>query len=105
MADTLFHIVNKRYLSRRSTIITTNFLDVSPAEAKEAGDSYKREFLVERIGVRLRSRLFEMCLHIPMHGEDFRQRQQTANRHVVYGDHTVRAEAAAPVRPKPRFGG
>ena len=105
MADTLFHIVNKRYLSRRATFITTNFMDVSPAEAREAGDSYKREFLVERIGARLRSRLFEMCLHIPMHGEDFRERQQSANRNVVLGSHAVRAEVAAPSRPKPRFGG
>ena len=105
MADTLFHIVNKRYLSRRATFITTNFIDVSPQEAREAGDSYKREFLVERIGARLRSRLFEMCLHIPLHGEDFRQRQQNANRSIVLGSHDHRADVPAPSRVKPRFGG
>lgn len=105
MADTLFHIVNKRYLARRATFITTNFIDVSPAEARQAGDSHKREFLVERIGERLRSRLFEMCLHVAVHGDDFRQRQQLANRSIVLGSHQTPTDVAAPPRPKPRFGG
>jgi DNA replication protein DnaC len=105
MNDTLFHIINKRYVARLATIITTNFFDVPAAEAREAGDSYKREFLVERIGERLRSRLSEMCLHVPLHGEDFRQRQQAANRHVVLGTHTDAEPPATPRRPKPLFGG
>ena len=105
MNDTLFHILNKRYLARRASIITTNFFDVPAAEAREAGDSFKREFLVERIGERLRSRLTEMCLHVPVHGEDFRQRQQIANRNVVLGTSADTADPVTPRRPKPFFGG
>jgi DNA replication protein DnaC len=104
MNDTLFFILNSRYLARRPTLITTNFFDASPQHAKEAGDSYKREFLVERIGDRLRSRLMEMCLHIAVHGEDFRERQQKANRATVMGTSELAPEPAPP-GPRPRFGG
>ena len=104
MNDTLFFILNSRYSARKSTLITTNFIDVTAKQAKEAGDSYKREFLVERIGERLRSRLMEMCLHITLHGDDFRERQQSANRKAVTGT-SERREDPIPPGPRPRFGG
>lgn len=107
MNDTLFHIVNKRYLARRATFITTNFIDKKPEEAREAGDSHRREFFVERIGERLRSRLMEMCLHIVIGGDDFRERQQVANRNLVAGTTSVTSETEPPALPgpRPRFGG
>jgi DNA replication protein DnaC len=105
MNDTLFHIINSRYLARRATFITTNFFDARPQEAREAGDSYRKEFLVERIGERLRSRLMEMCLHVPIQGEDFRERQQKANRAVVMGTSDAPTGPRAPAGPRPRFGG
>jgi DNA replication protein DnaC len=107
MNDTLFHIVNKRYLARRATFITTNFIDKKPEEAKDAGDSHRKEFFVERIGDRLRSRLMEMCLHIVIVGDDFRERQQVGNRNVVAGTTGPAgdSEPAPPSGPRPRFGG
>ena len=74
MNDTLFYILNSRYLARRPTLITTNFQDVSAREAAEADRLVRTEYLVDRIGTALRSRLTEMCLKIPLDGEDFRER-------------------------------
>jgi DNA replication protein DnaC len=108
MNDTLFYILNTRYLARRATFITTNFFDATREEAKGAGDSYQKEFLVERIGDRLRSRLTEMCLHVPIHGEDWRARQQSANRSVVLGTSDAPADPDPLPKtpgPSPRFGG
>ena len=45
----------------------------------------RKEFLVERIGQRLRSRLMEMCLVVRMQGSDHRQAKQEANRVAVGG--------------------
>ena len=72
MNDTLFYILNSRYLARRPTLITTNFQDVSGREAASANHMVRREYLVDRIGLRLRSRLAEMCLPVQLEGEDFR---------------------------------
>ncbi len=64
--DTMMQIIGKRYNDRRLTIFTTNYLDTrrSPAE----------ETLEDRIGVRLRSRLYEMCKTVAVEGEDYRRR-------------------------------
>jgi len=106
MNDTLFYILNSRYLARRPTIITTNFQDVSAQEAVEADRLVRREYLVDRIGQRLRSRLTEMCLKIPVDGEDFRERRQAAGRNAVLGT-SGHAPDPAPTEPprRPRFGG
>ncbi len=63
--DTMAHIINCRYNDRRLTIFTSNYLDV-PAKAGE-------ETISDRIGVRLRSRLYEMCKEVEIRGKDFRQ--------------------------------
>lgn len=63
--DTMAHIINTRYNDKKLTIFTTNYLDERRAE--------KDETLEDRIGVRLRSRLFEMCRTVPIAGEDFRR--------------------------------
>lgn len=57
--DTLTWLIGVRYDDKRSTIITTN---------------YAGEELSERIGVRLRSRLAEMCRHVAIEGYDYRLR-------------------------------
>lgn len=65
MRDTLAFIVNHRYNNQKITIFTTNFLDE---------DIAKSDFsLSERIGIRIRSRLYEMCDRIYMDGDDFRK--------------------------------
>jgi DNA replication protein DnaC len=50
--DILYYIINSRYNDQRVTIFTTNYFD-PPTERGE-------ECLADRIGQRLRSRLFEM---------------------------------------------
>ncbi len=80
MNDTLFYILNSRYMAKRPTIITTNYQDVTREEALAADPLRRREFLVERIGQRLRSRLMEMCLVVRVQGSDHRQARQLANQ-------------------------
>ncbi len=63
--DTLNHVINTRYNEARFTIFTTNYPDDRASEAAET--------LEDRIGVRARSRLFEMCRTVRIDGEDFRR--------------------------------
>jgi DNA replication protein DnaC len=63
--DTIAHIINCRYNDKRLTIFTSNYLDT----AEKPGE----ETLTDRVGVRLRSRLYEMCKEVEIHGMDFRQ--------------------------------
>ena len=85
MNDTLFYILNSRYMAKRPTLITTNYQDVTREEVLAADPLRRKEFLVERIGQRLRSRLMEMCLVVRMQGSDHRQAKQEANRVAVGG--------------------
>lgn len=75
MNDTLFYILNKRYLATRPTLITTNYPDREPTtrEVQQADTLLRREYLVDRIGLRLRSRLLEACAVIKLEGPDVRQ--------------------------------
>jgi len=80
MNDTLFFVLNGRYMAKRPTVITTNYQDVTREEVLAADSMRRREFLVERIGQRLRSRLMEMCLVVRIQGSDHRQARQQANQ-------------------------
>jgi DNA replication protein DnaC len=64
--DTMMQIINARYNDKKLTIFTTNYLE----ERRQRLD----ETLEDRIGVRLRSRLYEMCRTVLVEGEDWRQR-------------------------------
>lgn len=64
--DTMTQIIGTRYNDRRLTIFTTNYLDVRRTPAEET--------LEDRIGARLRSRLYEMCKTVMIEGEDYRRR-------------------------------
>lgn len=64
--ETMMQIINTRYNDRKLTIFTTNYLDTRNAPEEEV--------LEDRIGMRLRSRLYEMCKTIVVEGEDFRRR-------------------------------
>jgi DNA replication protein DnaC len=72
--ETIFYIINQRFNQKRLTIFTTNYLD---SEEEEDGRNpyFKKgeESLAARIGVRLRSRLYEMCWIVGMSGEDYRK--------------------------------
>jgi DNA replication protein DnaC len=63
--DTMAHIINTRYNDDKLTIFTTNYPELRKSERDET--------LEDRIGVRLRSRLFEMCKTIEIEGEDYRR--------------------------------
>lgn len=63
--DTMMQIIGTRYNDRRLTIFTTNYTDVSRLHTEET--------LEDRIGVRLRSRLFEMCKTVVIEGADYRR--------------------------------
>jgi len=63
--DTMAHIINTRYNDKKLTIFTTNYMDDRKNE--------KEETLEDRVGVRLRSRLFEMCRTVRIEGQDFRR--------------------------------
>jgi DNA replication protein DnaC len=63
--DTMYQIINKRYNDKKLTIFTTNYSD--------ARRSDKEQVLEDRIGTRLRSRLYEMCSKVVMDGGDYRR--------------------------------
>ena len=63
--DILYYVINTRYNEERATIFTTNYVD-EPADGKE-------ENLSQRIGNRLRSRLYEMAPMVKMSGKDHRR--------------------------------
>ena len=83
MNDTLFYILNSRYIAKRPTLITTNYPDADREKVLSADPLVRREYLVERIGQRLRSRLMEMCVVIGMEGPDWRQLRQESHRRVA----------------------
>ena len=84
--DTVSLVLNTRYNDNLTTIITTNFMDgpaagVTPRRANTglAGDpgvsaarAGREETLGDRIGERMRSRLFEMCRLVQVQGRDYR---------------------------------
>ena len=70
--DTMAHVINTRYNDKKLTIFTTNYLD------ERRND--REEILEDRIGTRLRSRLYEMCKTVVMSGEDYRKRFDKAAR-------------------------
>jgi DNA replication protein DnaC len=66
--DTMMQIINTRYNDKRLTIFTTNYSD------KRTSEKDTTELLEERIGVALRSRLYEMCKTVEIEAEDYRKR-------------------------------
>jgi DNA replication protein DnaC len=83
--DTLYQIINTRYNDKKLTIFTTNYSDepvIQRQDNQETGRLSKssklasaRELttLEERIGIPLRSRLYEMCTKVVIKGDDYRQ--------------------------------
>lgn len=84
--ETVGHILNARYNDKRVTLVTTNYLDtnsdpvrpaarVSPLRPIAVEDS-----LSERIGSRIRSRLYEMCRTVEITAPDYRKEIRQAGR-------------------------
>ncbi len=91
--DLLYYVINSRYMAKRATVFTTNFLDApqppkavggagayGPASASGPASDRWQETLADRISERLRSRLFEMCEVVELRGEDYRARSSRAGR-------------------------
>jgi DNA replication protein DnaC len=92
--DTIGYILNTRYVEAsrdlsqpRCTIITTNFVDHPKAEGEPAKlpsgkfvAPVREESLAQRIGERMRSRLYEMCRTVEVFAPDFRREVRQAGR-------------------------
>jgi len=85
--DIVSIVLNARYNEKRTTIITTNYLDnpTSDGEATRLPNgklipATREDSLEQRIGSRMRSRLFEMCRTIEVSGPDFRRERSQAGR-------------------------
>jgi DNA replication protein DnaC len=84
--DIIGLVLNARYNEQRMTILTTNYFDESDAPAtgaKSPGGQrivVKEDTLADRIGARMRSRLYEMCRTVPVFAPDFRREARQAGR-------------------------
>lgn len=81
--ETVGHILNTRYNDHRVTLLTTNFLDAPVPAAPGSAAAQTRnssvrppspeDSLTERVGMRIRSRLFEMCRTVEISAPDYRK--------------------------------
>lgn len=85
--DTVGHILNTRYNEKRVTLLTTNYLDSVAPSAQTArlpsGQSvavHTEDTLADRVGQRMRSRLYEMCRTVEMVAPDYRKEIRQAGR-------------------------
>jgi DNA replication protein DnaC len=84
--ETVGHILNTRYNEKRVTLLTTNFLDTDRVEAdlpsRPAGvrTPIAEDSLTDRVGKRIRSRLYEMCRTIEILAPDYRKEIRNVSR-------------------------
>jgi DNA replication protein DnaC len=81
--ETVGHILNSRYNEKRITLLTTNYLDKdgpTPTSLRRGPrlpsgqevPDMREDSLSERVGGRIRSRLYEMCRTIELKAPDYR---------------------------------
>src|SRR5450432_63689 len=80
-------VLNARYNKSLTTVITTNYLDNPAAEGEPSRlpggrmiPAAREDTLEQRIGSRMRSRLYEMCRTIEVIAPDFRRERTQAGR-------------------------
>src|SRR5713226_5860595 len=87
--ETVGHILNNRYNERRITLLTTNYLDGTgtapspPGPRLPSGQTVaaaREDALSDRLGMRIRSRLYEMCRTIELFAPDYRREVRQAGR-------------------------
>jgi DNA replication protein DnaC len=88
--ETVGHILNTRYNERRVTLLTTNFLDAEPSPTasnplvvtRVAGmrAPTMEDSFTDRVGKRIRSRLYEMCRTIEIIAPDYRKEIRNVSR-------------------------
>jgi DNA replication protein DnaC len=80
--ETIFYIINQRYNQNRTTIFTSNYPDAAEKEiepvpwGRTTPQLKREEALVDRIGHRLLSRIYEMCRLVEISGPDYRRVKQ-----------------------------
>ena len=87
--ETVGHVLNSRYNDNRTTILTTNFLDAddspaasapAPSSRASARPSAYEDSLTDRVGRRIRSRLYEMCRTVEVSAPDYRKEIRNITR-------------------------
>jgi DNA replication protein DnaC len=89
--ETVGHILNSRYNERRITLLTTNYLDSAgpntlpastrhPLPSGQAVSAAREDSLTDRLGMRIRSRLYEMCRTVELFAPDYRREVRQAGR-------------------------
>jgi DNA replication protein DnaC len=89
--ETVGHVLNTRYNEKRVTILTTNFLDTDVAGSAGPGSGAPtrvagirtpvvEDTLTERVGKRIRSRLYEMCRTVEIFAPDYRKEIRNISR-------------------------
>ncbi|HXX20666.1 MAG TPA: ATP-binding protein [Candidatus Acidoferrum sp.] len=87
--ETVGHILNTRYNEKRVTLLTTNFLDTDAADGLPAAPPPRvagartpiaEDSLTDRVGKRIRSRLYEMCRTIEIFAPDYRKEIRNISR-------------------------
>lgn len=79
--ETVFYIINNRYNNKKLTLFTSNYLDHGEDEEDTRDSFFKKgeDTLLDRIGIRLRSRIYEMCKVVNMEGDDYRKKIKQAS--------------------------
>jgi DNA replication protein DnaC len=88
--ETVGHILNSRYNEHRVTLLTTNYLDnagptpiPSPRSPRfpsgQAVSAAREDSLTDRLGMRIRSRLYEMCRTVEVTAPDYRREVRRAS--------------------------
>jgi DNA replication protein DnaC len=85
--ETVGHILNTRYNEKRVTLLTTNFLDgdaaegaTSPGRVAPTRSAVLDDSLTDRVGKRIRSRLYEMCRTVEIFAPDYRKEIRNVSR-------------------------
>lgn len=87
--ETVGHILNTRYNEKRVTILTTNFLDADAASPASYASAPRvagqrapviEDTLTDRVGKRIRSRLYEMCRTVEIFAPDYRKEIRNISR-------------------------
>jgi DNA replication protein DnaC len=89
--ETVGHVLNTRYNEKRVTLLTTNFPDSDSAAASGPGAIVVprvagirapaiEDSLTDRVGKRIRSRLYEMCRTVEIFAPDYRKEIRNISR-------------------------
>jgi DNA replication protein DnaC len=80
--DTVTYLLNHRYNQKKATLLTSNVPDDAKAvpERSPSGKFRIGDTLEDRIGIRVYSRLFEMCDKVLIQAKDFRQEVHRVHR-------------------------